>query len=540
MNSTSTTFATQNQPRLRGFALVSVITALMLTLLLEALDQTIVGTAMPRVIAQLHGLDRYSWVVTAYILASMTMIPIVGKLSDQFGRKWFLLCGTLLFLLGSILAGASQSMNQLILFRGLQGLGAGIGMSLMNVVALRMVARRQEDLSRGLAIERGKLNGNVIGIVRTIETLKAGGLEHAAFARWAGFHAKVLNAEHELGFYSIFLKICPALLTALSIAAVLGIVGLRVIDGALTLGSLVAFQSLMASFDRPITGLVQLATNFQRIKGDLLRLEDVFNYPVEKTQRSKTRPSGMPARLTGRIDLENVRFGYSPLDPPFIDGLSLSLQPGMRVALVGVTGSGKSTVGRLICGLSKPWAGEIRFDGWRLSEVPPDVFASSVGYVDQDIFLFEGTMRENLTLWDPTVPEADIARALTDAMIHDDIVARPGNYDCQVAEGGVNFSGGQQERIEIARALVGNRSVLILDEAMSSLDTESERRIQAALAQLVRNRTTLVIAHRLSTIEQADRIIVMSEGAIVESGTHRELLTRDGHYAQLHRLQFNV
>ncbi|MGO8868682.1 MAG: NHLP family bacteriocin export ABC transporter peptidase/permease/ATPase subunit [Alphaproteobacteria bacterium] len=412
------------------------------------------------------------------------------------------------------------------------GLAAlGVGMSLVNILALKLVSARRENLNRSLAVERGKLNGSTVGVIRTIETLKATGLEDDAFARWAGFQAKVLNAEQRLGLYSAFLEIFPTLFSALTTAAILGMGGLHVIEGALTIGGLVAFQSLMASFSAPIAGLVQLAGNFQTIKGDLARLEDVFNYPIEVSAERETPFEAVPPKLFGRVEIKDLRFGYSPLDPPLIDGLSLALEPGMRVALVGASGSGKSTVGRLIAGLCKPWSGEVRFDGRPLAEIPPAVFANSVAYVDQDVFLFEGTARDNVTLWDPTVPEAEITQALKDAEIYDEIASRMGNYDCYVGEAGSNFSGGQRQRIEIARALAGNPSLLVLDEATAALDPATEKAIDDNLRR--RGVTCIIIAHRLSTIRDCDEIILLDGGKVTERGTHDELIARGGTYGRL-------
>ena len=407
----------------------------------------------------------------------------------------------------------------------------GVGMSLANVLALKFFAERRQDLSRSLALEQGKLVGASVSAVRSIETLKASGLEDEAFGQWAGIQAKALNAEQELGQSAIFLDMLPTLISGLTVAAILGIGGVRVIEGSLTLGSLVAFQSLMASFSEPVTDLVNYAGSLQTIKGAIERLEDVNNYPLGNSPARTIAAESFPPKLPGGIELSNIQFGYSILEAPLLDDITISIQPGSRVALVGASGSGKSTLGKLICGLYKPWAGNITIDGWSLPEIPPQVFANSITYVDQDIFLFEGTARDNLTLWDSTVTESDLSQALKDAVIHDDIAARAGNYDCYVNEGGTNFSGGQRQRIEIARALVSNPSIIVLDEATGALDPITEKVIDDNLRR--RGCTCVIIAHRLSTIRDCDEIILLQQGKIVERGTHEELMRAQGAYAKL-------
>jgi NHLM bacteriocin system ABC transporter peptidase/ATP-binding protein len=410
----------------------------------------------------------------------------------------------------------------------------GIAVVSLNVAALRYVSRKRVDGNRRLVQDQGKLLGTAIGGLQTIETLKATGGESDLFARWAGFQAKVVNGRQELERYTQLLDTVPPLLSAVNTALILGIGGLRVIDGRLSLGGLVAFQLLMAAFIAPVNRLVSLGGKLQTVEGDMNRLDDVLRYRLDSTAgrgSGELPPAGEPVRLDGYLELRDVSFGYSRLDPPLIEGFSLTLKPGSRVALVGGSGSGKSTLSRLVTGLYEPWGGEILLDGKRRAEIPPAVLTGSLAAVDQNVFLFEGTVRENLTLWDATIPLPEVVAAAKDACIHEDVAARPGGYDSPVEEGGANWSGGQRQRLEIARAMVGRPSVLVLDEATSALDPTTESRIDESLRR--RGCTCLIVAHRLSTIRDADEIIVLEKGKVVQRGTHDELKGVEGPYARL-------
>ena len=293
--------------------------------------------------------------------------------------------------------------------------------------------------------------------------------------------------------------------------------------------TLVALQSLTGSFMGPVVALVSLGTSFQQLRSFTERTDDVLQHPLDPAfERPENEVGALP---DGRLALDNVSFGYLPLDPPLIENLDLSVKAGNSVALVGGSGSGKSTIGRIIVGLYPPQQGDVLIGGKAMAEWPRTALTNRIAYIDQTITLFEGTVRDNLTLWDQTVPEAEIVRAARDAMIHDVIASRSGAYDAHVDEGGRNFSGGQRQRLEIARALVSNPSIIVMDEATSALDAATEASVMENIR--ARGATLVIIAHRLSTIRDCDEILVLDRGKPIERGTHEELTALGGAYAAL-------
>ncbi len=415
-----------------------------------------------------------------------------------------------------------------------------IAFATVNLMAVRYLARSRVDANLRLSKETGKVAGVAIGGIQTIETVKASGLESDLFTKFAGYYAKSLNAKQELAIPSLVLNTIPVLLTALATTSILVIGGLRVMNGNLSIGMLVAYQALTAEFLQPVSQLVNFGSTLQDLEADLNRLDDVLENPVDPEvarevngkETAKLSPATFSSfRLAGQVELRSLKFGYSPLEPPLIDDLNLVIQPGQRVALVGGSGSGKSTVAKLVTGLYQPWSGEILLDGQSRQKIPRSVLASSLAMVEQEIFLFAGTIRDNLTLWDATVPEADLIAACQDADIHSLILETPEGYNAQLSEGGMNLSGGQRQRLEIARALVRNPQVLVLDEATSALDASTELTIDRNLR--TRGCSCIVVAHRLSTIRDCDEIIVLDRGKVVQRGTHESLRTESGVYQYL-------
>ena len=400
-----------------------------------------------------------------------------------------------------------------------------------NALVFAWLQRKLGESSESIALHSVKMNGRVMQGLQTIETLKATGADGVFFSQWNGLQALFVNAQQRVVHLQTLLGSLPILTAALTSAVVLTLGGLFVIDDELTVGMPVAFTFIVSSFTKPVEELMEIAGLLRAAQGPMAQINETLQLPVAREFdrcEATAQTERMPARLSGRVTLRDVSVGYAPLDPPLIRALDIELKPGSRVALVGGSGSGKSTIGRLISGMLEPSSGEVLFDGKPASHWPRQTLRSSLAVVDQNIVLFEGTLRENLTLWDDSMPSERVVQAAQDAMIHAEIMSRRGGYDGRVEEDGRNFSGGQRQRLEIARALAGNPSILILDEATSALDTVTEKAIMENLRK--RGCTCIIIAHRLSTIRDCDEIIVLENGHVIERGTHEQLMDRKGVY----------
>ena len=408
----------------------------------------------------------------------------------------------------------------------------GLVSILINIVMSRVISEKRVNITRVQTRDAGKLMSATVSGIRMVETIKASGAENGYFQRWAGYQASVNEQNTKYTRLNQYLGFIPAFITTLANALVLVLGIWLCMRGEFTLGMVTAFLSFLASFLSPAMTLVTAGQTLQEMRTQMERVQDVMEYPEDPYfSDAPVSEDEDYDKLTGAVELRNVTFGYSKLDPPLIENFSLNLKPGGRVALVGASGCGKSTISKLISGLYQPWSGEILFDGKPISEIDRAVFTGSVAVVDQDIILFNDTIANNIKMWDDSIEDFEVILAARDAQIHDDIMARPGGYQGKITEGGRDLSGGQRQRLEIARVLAQDPHIVIMDEATSALDARTEYEVTNAVKE--RGVTCIIIAHRLSTIRDCDEIIVLDHGKVVERGTHEELFKKGGYYTEL-------
>lgn len=407
----------------------------------------------------------------------------------------------------------------------------GILSVLINLVFSNIISKKRINITRVQMRDSGKLAGATVAGIEMIETIKASGAENGFFEKWAGYQASANTQQVKFQKLNQLLGQLPALVSSVCNTAVLMVGVYLAMQGRFTVGMIMAFQGFLGSFISPATSLISAGQSLQEMRTEMERIEDVMRYPTDVPEDAPVSDNCEYDKLSGNIEMKNVTFGYSRLAEPLIENFNLSLKTGSRVAFVGPSGCGKSTLSKLISGLYKPWSGEILFDGKKISEIDRSVFTGSLAVVDQDIILFEDTIANNIKMWDNSIEDFEMIMAARDAQLHEDIMQREGGYQYKMTEGGKDFSGGQRQRMEIARVLAQDPTIIILDEATSALDAKTEYNVVNSIKD--RGITCIVVAHRLSTIRDCDEIIVMDNGRVAERGTHDELMKNGGMYAEL-------
>ena len=408
----------------------------------------------------------------------------------------------------------------------------GVASIFINMLIANVISQKRVNITRVQMRDMGKLAGATVSGIEMVETIKAAGAENGFFEKWAGYQAGVNTQRVRYAKINQLLGIIPSFVSELASITVLVLGVFLVLKGRFTPGIVMQFQAYLGMFTAPASTLIASGQTIQEMRTDMERVEDVMQYPDDENYNdSPADANATYTKLSGNVELKNVTFGYSRLAQPLIRDFNLTLKPGSRVAFVGSSGCGKSTLSKLISGLYTPWSGEILFDGQAIKDIDRSIFTGSLAVVDQDIILFEDSISGNIKMWDNSIEDFEMILAAHDAQIHEDIMKRDGGYSYKLIEGGKDFSGGQRQRLEIARVLAQDPTIIILDEATSALDAKTEYEVVKSIKD--RGITCIVVAHRLSTIRDCDEIIVLDRGVVVERGTHDELYAKGGYYTQL-------